>query len=71
MKREDWVRRTARRCNKEGPGAMKDERRNSGVKLLLTEDDMPPLTVGNLRAAHALQESGRAIGKTVLDGIPK
>ncbi len=50
---------------------MKDDRRNSGVKLLLTEDDMPPLTVGNLRAAHALQESGRAIGKTVLEGIPK
>ncbi|MEM7586340.1 MAG: zinc-binding alcohol dehydrogenase family protein [Acidobacteriota bacterium] len=28
-----------------------------------------PLTVANLRAAHELQESGRAIGKTVLDGL--
>ncbi|MEM8886246.1 MAG: zinc-binding alcohol dehydrogenase family protein [Planctomycetota bacterium] len=27
------------------------------------------LTVENLRAAHALQESGTAIGKTVLDGL--
>jgi zinc-binding alcohol dehydrogenase family protein len=29
-----------------------------------------PLTVENLRAAHVLQESTSAIGKTVLDGIP-
>ena len=28
-----------------------------------------PTTVSNLRSAHALQESGKAIGKTVLDGI--
>ena len=27
------------------------------------------LNVANLRAAHELQESGRAIGKTVLDGF--
>lgn len=27
------------------------------------------LTVANLRAAHELQESGKAIGKTVLDGL--
>ncbi len=30
-----------------------------------------PLTVANLRAAHELQESGKAIGKTVLEGIPR
>lgn len=28
-----------------------------------------PLTVENLRAAHEFQESGRAIGKTVLEGF--
>lgn len=28
------------------------------------------LTLANLRAAHVLQESGNAIGKTVLDGMP-
>ena len=27
------------------------------------------LSVGNLRSAHELQESGTAIGKTVLDGF--
>ena len=45
MKREDWVRRTARRYNKEGPDAMKDGRRNNGVKRLLTEEDMAALDV--------------------------
>ncbi|MGF1524925.1 MAG: zinc-binding alcohol dehydrogenase family protein [Leptolyngbyaceae cyanobacterium] len=40
-----------------------------GTLIPTTNNHGGVLTVANLRAAHELQESGKAIGKTVLDGF--
>lgn len=42
---------------------------DSGALLSTVNKHMGALTVDHLRAAHEFQESGRAIGKTVLDGL--
>ncbi len=38
-KKEDWVRRTVRKYNKEGPEGMKDGRVNNGKSRLLDDAD--------------------------------
>ncbi|MFC7396851.1 zinc-binding alcohol dehydrogenase family protein [Chelatococcus sp. GCM10030263] len=42
---------------------------DAGVLRTTLTDDLGPITAANLRRAHALLESGRAIGKTVLAGF--
>jgi len=43
LKREDWVRRTVRRYNADGPEAMRDGRRTNGSPRLLSDEDMEAL----------------------------
>jgi zinc-binding alcohol dehydrogenase family protein len=42
---------------------------DAGVLRTTMRETLGPLTVASLRRAHALVESGRAIGKTVLEGF--
>jgi zinc-binding alcohol dehydrogenase family protein len=42
---------------------------DAGVLRTTLTDDLGPINAANLRRAHALIESGRAIGKTVLSGF--
>jgi zinc-binding alcohol dehydrogenase family protein len=42
---------------------------DAGVLRTTLTDDLGPITAANLKRAHALVESGRAIGKTVLAGF--
>ncbi|MGB3614469.1 MAG: zinc-binding alcohol dehydrogenase family protein [Elainellaceae cyanobacterium] len=42
---------------------------DSGTLISTANNDGGALNVANLRNAHELQESGKAIGKTVLDGL--
>ncbi|MFO1056057.1 MAG: zinc-binding alcohol dehydrogenase family protein [Dongiaceae bacterium] len=42
---------------------------DAGVLRTTMTENLGPLTVAGLRRAHALVESGRAIGKTVLEGF--
>lgn len=66
MKREDWVRRTVRRYNRDGPDSMKDGRRRNGAKLLLTDADMAALDAA---LAHDPPDGGLWSGPKVASWI--
>ncbi len=44
---------------------------DDGVLVTTATKNLGKIGVASLQSAHALQESGRAVGKTVLDGFPE